>query len=84
MNLNEAREKSAQCWCDRRVQDREMDAELAEVFAETLMVFTRGGMTKSALNEAVRECCTCGGKGPRDEGVCPACEVWHLMTGRGA
>ena len=34
--LNQARELVAQCWCDPRVSDRDMDVELAEVFAELL------------------------------------------------
>ena len=29
-------EAAAQCWCDPRVSDRVMDAELATVFAEKL------------------------------------------------
>ena len=36
MEMNVARGLAAQCWCDPRVSDREMDADLAEVFAETL------------------------------------------------
>jgi hypothetical protein len=31
-----ARERIGRCWCDDRVRDREMDSELAEVFAELL------------------------------------------------
>ena len=27
---------AAQCWCDPRVSDREMDVELAKVFAEQI------------------------------------------------
>lgn len=38
-NLYKAREIVAQCWCDPRVVDREMDVELAEVFAEKLFAY---------------------------------------------
>lgn len=46
MTINQARELVAQCWCDPRVSEfvpselkppyRDMDVELAEVFAELL------------------------------------------------
>ena len=36
MEIDVARGLAAQCWCDPRTSDREMDVELAEVFAETL------------------------------------------------
>ena len=32
------------------------------------------------LRKAVNVSCTCGGKGPNDDGVCPACMVWHEMV----
>ncbi len=32
--------------------------------------------------DAVNEHCTCGGKGPQDEGVCAACQDWHLFDQR--
>lgn len=31
------------------------------------------------LVEAVNLSCTCGGRGPHDDGVCPACMVWHRL-----
>jgi hypothetical protein len=34
------------------------------------------------LRDAVNASCTCGGKGPRDPGVCPACMVWHRLGGK--
>lgn len=37
MNIKEARHIAARCWCDPRTASKEMDAELAEVFAETLI-----------------------------------------------
>jgi len=36
MKINIARGLAAQCWCDPRTSNREMDVELAEVFAETI------------------------------------------------
>ncbi len=36
MEMDVARGLAAQCWCDPRTADREMDATLAEVFAEVL------------------------------------------------
>ncbi len=36
MEIDVARGLAAQCWCDPRTSDREMDVDLAEVFAETL------------------------------------------------
>ena len=36
--------------------------------------------TQDALRRAVNACCTCGGMGPDDPGVCPACRVWHLLA----
>ncbi len=30
---------AAQCWCDPRVENRKMDVELAEVFAEVLDMY---------------------------------------------
>ena len=32
------------------------------------------------LRRSVNAACTCGGMGPADEGVCPACMVWHGMA----
>ncbi len=32
------------------------------------------------LRRAVNACCTCGGMGPADPGVCPACRVWHRLS----
>ena len=40
MTSKEAIEIAAQCWCDPRVGDREMDTELAIVFAEKLVEAT--------------------------------------------
>lgn len=37
--MEEARVIAAQCWCDARVEDREMDVELAEVVAEKIAVW---------------------------------------------
>ena len=34
--MEEARVVAAQCWCDERVKNREMDADLAEVIAEKI------------------------------------------------
>ncbi|MCG7904612.1 MAG: hypothetical protein JAY60_19580 [Candidatus Thiodiazotropha weberae] len=34
--MPEAREMAAQCWCDKRVEDRVMDVEFAEVIAERI------------------------------------------------
>ena len=31
------------------------------------------------LNIAANNHCSCGGKGPKDKGVCPACLVWHEL-----
>ena len=36
MEIDTAKGLAAQCWCDPRVSDREMDVELADVFAEML------------------------------------------------
>lgn len=33
-----------------------------------------------ALMIAVNNQCTCGGRGPKDKGVCPACMVWHQLV----
>jgi len=33
------------------------------------------------LSRAVNEVCSCGGRGPEDEGVCDACMVYHLFHG---
>ena len=41
MEIHLARGLAAQCWCDPRTSDREMDAELAEVFAEMLQKVSR-------------------------------------------
>ena len=35
-----------------------------------------------AVRAAVNASCTCGGRGPEDEGVCPACRVWHGDSAR--
>jgi len=32
-----------------------------------------------AITDAVNSACTCGGRGPHDPGVCPACEVYHAL-----
>lgn len=37
MNINEAREKAAQAWCEPMTSHLEMDVELAEEFALILM-----------------------------------------------
>jgi len=35
------------------------------------------------IREAVNASCSCGGKGPEDPGVCPACMVWHRLHKEG-
>jgi hypothetical protein len=40
MSMDDCREKSAQVWCDKRTEGKSMDADLAEVFAETLYKFS--------------------------------------------
>ena len=37
------------------------------------------GQYMEQLRVAVNDACSCGGKGPQDDGVCPACMVWHRM-----
>lgn len=37
MDIHEAREKAAQCWCTPDTANRVMDAELAEAFAQLLV-----------------------------------------------
>ena len=32
---------------------------------------------KGALRKLVDHLCSCGGRGPNDEGVCKACVFWH-------
>jgi len=44
--MDEARVISAQIWCDKRVEDREMDVEFAEVVAEIIAAW----MQTSAQN----------------------------------
>ena len=36
MEIDVAMGLAAQCWCDPRIEDRVMDPELAQVFAESL------------------------------------------------
>jgi len=36
-------------------------------------------ITLDDMRRAVNAVCTCGGKGPQDEVICPACAVWHLL-----
>lgn len=43
-------ERAAQCWCDPRVSNRDMAAELAKVFAEKLAA-TRAEAVKEVLND---------------------------------
>lgn len=43
MKINKAREIAATAWCDKRTSNREMDATLAEVFAELLCKIYRQG-----------------------------------------
>lgn len=50
MKINKAREIAATAWCDKRTSDREMDVELAEVFAELLCKIYRQG--RADQNEA--------------------------------
>jgi hypothetical protein len=33
------------------------------------------------LRNAVNASCTCGGRGPTDPEVCPACMTWHRARG---
>jgi hypothetical protein len=35
------------------------------------------------LRRAVNSSCSCGGKGPDDEGACGACRVWHAIRAMG-
>lgn len=41
-------------------------------------------ITLEDLRAAVNAACTCGGSGPDDPNVCPACEVWHALKPRPA
>lgn len=36
--------------------------------------------TEAEVGEAVTWSCSCGGKGPDDKGVCPACMMWHRLV----
>lgn len=42
MDMEEARGIAARCWCDPRVENRQMDVEMAEVFAEALVKVANG------------------------------------------
>ena len=33
------------------------------------------------IEEATMEACSCGGMGPLDPGVCPACVIYHRLKG---
>jgi hypothetical protein len=51
---------AARCWCDPRVSDREMDSELAEVFAEKIEEYINalrwcGGSSDFAQDGEARE-----------------------------
>ena len=59
MEMDVARGLAAQCWCDPRTSNREMDATLAEVFAESLQKLSELDPEMMAmiekLNAAFRE-----------------------------
>ncbi len=52
MTKEEALGLAAACWCDPRTSNREMDSELATVFAEQLLE-----VRKAALHMAYAELC---------------------------
>ena len=60
IEIVEARGIAARCWCDDRVSDREMDCELAEVFAERLVdAYKRGAQHRmSVFRIAAQHCKT--------------------------
>lgn len=35
--------------------------------------------SENEIREACNASCACGGMGPNDPGVCPACMVWHQL-----
>jgi len=44
-----------------------------------ILVPKQPSITMDDVRRAVNVVCSCGGKGPQDEGICPACLVWHLV-----
>lgn len=44
--------------------------------AHKVLRFTR---TQAEIREACNDACTCGGRGPNDPLMCPACQVWHEL-----
>lgn len=48
---------------------------VAELEAEKISDRQRENDLRNAVNAA----CICGGMGPCDPGVCPACMVWHYL-----
>ncbi len=49
-------EKVAQCWCDPRVSDREMDVTLAEVFCDLLEnVWSKPWLGNATTGELIEE-----------------------------
>lgn len=47
--------------------------------SEAVRLLTDGRPWELDFADAVNASCTCGGKGPGDEGVCPACAVYHRV-----
>lgn len=54
-----------------------LEKSAVEVFQ--LRIDLKWSKTRNEINDAVNASCTCGGRGPQDEGVCPACQVWHRL-----
>ena len=53
--MKKCREIAAQIWCDPRVSDREMDAELAEVIAEELFKLNKPHLGLATTDVIINE-----------------------------
>lgn len=61
--------------------------DLAEVYhrafeARRAVAAKEPTYTQTQVEFAVMSSCSCGGKGPDDEGCCPACEMYHRLRGQ--
>jgi hypothetical protein len=70
----------AQCWSQLGAENNKLRAHLKTVQAQLEEATKRRSDAElqiRAWEEAVNASCSCGGKGPLDDGVCQACAVYH-------
>ena len=66
-------------WCGSQFPSDGINKEDTCAYIKASISLAVHSELRRRLNIAVNKHCTCGGMGPNDLGVCPACKIWHEL-----